>query len=91
MYMPMQLYNEFKLSAYEMLKACRLITKLSTPDSYLTSKNLITEQAVIFKLQFVQSMSDLPYSAMPLDLWIEVTMNIFSKLKAGWLHLIQKD
>ena len=38
-----------------------------------------------------QSMTGLPYSCQPLDLWIEVTMNRGSSLKAGWLHLLQND
>ena len=28
---------------------------------------------------------------MPLDMWIEVTMNLGSKLKAGWLQLLQNE
>ena len=36
-------------------------------------------------------MTGLPYSCQPLDLWIEVTMNLDSKLKQGWLQLLQND
>ena len=60
-------------------------------DFWAMIENLDKEQAIFFKSHFVQSMSGLPYSAMPLDMWIEVTMNLCSKLKAGWLHLIQNE
>ena len=40
---------------------------------------------------FSQSLTGLPYSCQPMDLWIEVTMNLDSKLKQGWLQLLQND
>ena len=33
----------------------------------------------------------LPYSCQPLDLWIETTMNLNSKLKQGWLQLLLNE
>ena len=33
---------------------------------------------------FSQSMTGKSYSSIPLDLWIEMTMNKGSKMKAGW-------
>ncbi len=36
-------------------------------------------------------MTGLPYSCQPLDLWIETTINMQSKLKQGWLLLLQND
>ena len=36
-------------------------------------------------------MTGLPYSCQPLDLWIETTMNLNSKLKQGWLCLLQNE
>ena len=36
---------------------------------------------------FSQSMSGNPYSCLPLDLWIEMTMNKDSKIKGGWKHI----
>ena len=53
--------------------------------------NLNEDQATFFESHFVQSMSGLPYSAFPLDMWIEVTMNLCSKLKAGWPCLLQNE
>jgi len=40
---------------------------------------------------FSQSMTGKPYSALPLDLWIEMTMNKGSKLKAGWLRILKNE
>ena len=37
---------------------------------------------------FAQSMTSKPYSCLPLDLWIEMTMNKGSKMKAGWLRIL---
>ena len=54
-------------------------------------ENLNKEQATFFESHIVQSTTGLPYSSMPLDMWIEVTMNLCSKLKAGWIHLIQNE
>ena len=42
-------------------------------------------------VHFSQSSTSLPYSCQPIDLWIEVTMNLDSKLKQGWLTLFQND
>ena len=36
-------------------------------------------------------MTGLPYSCQPMDLWIETTMNLNSKLKQGWIQLLQND
>ena len=36
-------------------------------------------------------MTGLPFSCQPLDLWIETTMNLNSKLKQGWLQLLQNE
>ena len=40
---------------------------------------------------FAQSMMGKPYSCLPLDLWIEVTMNKGSKMKAGWLRILKNE
>ncbi|KAF3859863.1 hypothetical protein F7725_000118 [Dissostichus mawsoni] len=37
------------------------------------------------------SLTGLPYSCQPMDLWIETTMNLNSKLKQGWLQLLQNE
>ena len=49
------------------------------------------EKKKYFSEHFAQSMTGLPYSNQPMDLWIEVTMNLDSKLKQGWLQLLQND
>ena len=44
-----------------------------------------------FSKHFAQSLTDLPYCNQPMDLWIEITMNLDSKLKQEWLQLLQND
>ena len=40
---------------------------------------------------FAQSMTGNPYSCIPLDLWIEMTMNKGSKLKSGWKNILKNE
>ncbi len=40
---------------------------------------------------FAQSMTGKPYSCLPLDLWIETTMNKGSKMKAGWKRILKNE
>eukprot|EP00112_Aurelia_sp_Birch-Aquarium-sp1_P018096 Seg4270.2 transcript_id=Seg4270.2/GoldUCD/mRNA.D3Y31 product="hypothetical protein" protein_id=Seg4270.2/GoldUCD/D3Y31 len=40
---------------------------------------------------FAHSMSGKPYTCLPLDLWIEMTMNKGSKLKAGWKNILKNE
>ncbi|KAG1672408.1 RNA-directed DNA polymerase from mobile element jockey [Nymphon striatum] len=61
------------------------------PDFWAMLNNLSEDQSRYFSLHFAQSQTGLPYSCQPMDLWIEVTMNLGSKLKAGWLQLLQDD
>jgi len=36
---------------------------------------------------FSQSLTVMSYSCLPLDLWIEMTMNKGSKMKSGWVYI----
>ena len=40
---------------------------------------------------FAQSMMGKPYSCLPLDLWIEMTMNKGSKMKVDWLRILRSE
>ena len=40
---------------------------------------------------FSQLISGNLYSCLPLDLWIEMTMNKGSKMKAGWLKILKNE
>ena len=40
---------------------------------------------------FAQSMTGKPYSCVALDIWIESTMNKGSKLKSGWLSILNNE
>lgn len=55
------------------------------PHFWAKLSSLPTEQTQFFSSNFAQSMTGNPYSSIPLDMWIEVTMNKGSKMKAGWL------
>ena len=60
-------------------------------DYWVMRENMSEEQAEFFATHFVQSMTGFPYSGQPLDMWIETTMNLNSKLKQGWLCLLQNE
>ena len=60
-------------------------------DFWAMLEEMPEEQIDFFKDHFVQSLTGRPFSGMPLDMWIEVTMNLGSKLKAGWLQLLQNE
>ena len=51
------------------------------PDYWAMLSSLSNEEMAFFSDHFSQSMTGLPYSCQPLDLWIETTMNLNSKLK----------
>ena len=61
------------------------------PDYWAMISSLADDQMTYFGDHFAQSMTGLPYSCQPMDLWIETTMNLNSKLKQGWLHILQND
>jgi len=61
------------------------------PDYWAMLSSLSDEQMAFFNEHFAQSMTGLPYSCQPMDLWIETTMNLNSKLKSGWLQLLQNE
>lgn len=59
---------------------------------WLEISNLPEEKAKFMKEGlFSQSMTGKPYSCLPLDLWIEMTMNKGSKMKAGWLKILKNE
>ena len=61
------------------------------PDYWAMISNLTHDRKIYFSDHFAQSMTGLSYSCQPMDLWIETTMNLNSKLKQGWLQLLQND
>ena len=40
---------------------------------------------------FSQSMTGNPYSCLPLDLWIEMTMNKGLKMESGWKSILKNE
>jgi hypothetical protein len=61
------------------------------PDYWVMLSSLSHEQLAFFNDHFAQSMTGLPYSCQPLDIWIEMTMKLNSKLKQGWLQLLLNE
>ncbi|KAG1702407.1 Retrotransposable element SLACS protein [Nymphon striatum] len=90
-----QQYYEDVSSSYEMFPGLMAYNNHEygrhLPDFWAMLNNLSEDQSRYFSLHFAQSQTGLPYSCQPMDLGIEVTMNLGSKLKAGWLQLLQDD
>ena len=90
-----QRIDEFKTSNYDMLKGLLAYNNSDYArymgDFWAMVEEMPDEQYDFFKDHFVQSLTGRPYSAMPLDMWIEVTMNLGLKVKAAWIGLLQND
>ena len=61
------------------------------PDFWAMLASLTAEQIPFLHTDFAQSITGNPYSNMPWDMWIECTMNKGSKLKSGWLSILQNE
>jgi hypothetical protein len=61
------------------------------PEYWAMLSSLPDEKMAFFNDHFAQSMTGLPYLCQPMDLWIEMTMNLNSKLKQGWLQLLLNE
>ena len=59
------------------------------PDFWAKLSSLNTEQKQFFSSSFAQFMTGKPYSSIPCDMWIEMTMNKGSKMKTGWLSILR--
>ena len=60
-------------------------------DYWAMLSSLSPDEMSFFNNRFAQSLTGLPYSCQPLDLWIETTMNLSSKLKQGWLQFLLNE
>ena len=61
------------------------------PDYWVKLSTMPCEQMEFYKHHFSQSLTGLPYSCMPMDLWIETSMNLNSKFKPGWIKIIYNE
>ena len=62
------------------------------PDFIASLDNLSKEQEDFMERgMFAQSMTGNPYSCVALEIWIESTMNKGSKLKNGWLAILNNE
>ena len=50
---------------------------------------LPNEEMTSISNHFIQSMTGLHHICQSLDLWIETTVNLNSKLKEGWVQILQ--
>lgn len=90
-----QNFTEYLSSTYNMLPGLMAYDNHDygrwLPDYWAMISSLSDDEMNFFSHHFSQSMTGLPYSCQPLDLWIETTMNLNSKLKQGWLQLLQNE
>ena len=61
------------------------------PQFWAMLVSLPPDKTMFFAENFAQSITGNPYSSIPWDLWIEMTMNKGSKLKAGWLSILRNE
>ncbi|CAJ1050849.1 hypothetical protein KUCAC02_009112 [Xyrichtys novacula] len=61
------------------------------PDFWAMLTALPDEQVAFLHCNFTQSITGNPYSNMAWDMWIECTMNKGSKMKSGWLSILQNE
>ena len=61
------------------------------PDFWAMLTFLPADQISFLRTDFTQSITGNPYSNMAWDMWIECTMNKGSKMKSGWLSILQNE
>lgn len=61
------------------------------PHCWAMLTSLPPDQTQFFTSSFSQSITGNAYSSIPWDMWIEITMNKGSKLKAGWLSILRNE
>ena len=89
-------WNEYKSSLKLMLPWMQIYDNdkygRHLPDFIAVLDTLPVEQTAFMKDgMFAQSMTGNPYSCVALDIWIESTMNKGSKLKSGWLAILNNE
>jgi hypothetical protein len=61
------------------------------PNFWAMLTTLPADQVTFLRSNFAQSSTGNPYSNMAWDMWIECTMNKGSKMKSGWLSILQNE
>ena len=61
------------------------------PNFWAMLTSLPADQVTFLRTDFTQSITGNPYSNMAWDMWIECTMNKGSKMKSGWLSILQNE
>ena len=86
---------QFKQSVRFMISWLHIYDKVHygkwLPEFWSEMINLPHEIDVHMPSIFSHSITGKPYSSIPTDLWIEMTMNKSSKMKAGWQRFLAKE
>ena len=61
------------------------------PNFWTDISNLSEEIDQYMPSIFAHSIAGKPYSSLPTDLWIEMTINKGSKMKAGWQRILGNE
>ena len=87
--------TEYLSSTYNMLKYLMAYNNHNygrwLPDYWASISSLPKDKYSFFADKFTLSLTGLPFSLQVMGLWIECTMNLGSKLKQGWLNLLDNE
>lgn len=87
--------SEYLSSTYDMMKYIMAYNNHNygrwLPDYWASISSLPGDQYTFFANNFSRSLTGLPFSLQGMDLWIECTMNLGSKLMQGWLNLLDNE
>ena len=85
-------WKQFKESLRLMIPWLQIYDKIHygkwLPDFWSEMSTLSEEISQYMPSIFSHSITGKPYSSIPTDLWIEMTMNKGSKMKAGWQRIL---
>ena len=90
-----QNWTMFKASLRLMIPYLQIYDKIHygkwLPEFWTEMNTLSDETSSQMEKIFSQSITGKAYSSLPMDLWIEMTMNKGSKMKAGWKQILQNE
>ncbi|MES9882370.1 MAG: hypothetical protein ABW185_15975 [Sedimenticola sp.] len=88
-------WDEYLVSLREMMPWMMIYDQTNygrwLPDFWAMLTSLPADKSEFLSTSFAQSMTGKPYTSIPWDLWIEMTMNKGSKMKAGWLSILRNE
>lgn len=88
-------WKEFLTSLRQMMPWMMLYDQVNygrwLPHFWAMLSSLPPDKTKFFSSSFSQSITGKSYSSIPWYMWIEMTMNKGSKLKAGWLSILRNE